>query len=304
MLWFKNAIVYQLNKDNIFDTQAITNAVNACPFVPCGNTDSMRSGWVSPFGESPDNPLVLDNNGQMLLRLKKEIKILPSSVIKQALAEKVTQQEQLFNRKLKKAEKLSLKDEVYIDLLPRAFSKYQFFWLWIDTVNKRVVVDSSSFKQAEDILALLRKEMGTLALTPYASDTPLEKILTKWVKESLSFPPIILGDEIELKDAVEESIVVKCKNQEINSQEIFVHIDSGKQISKLKLIDERGVSFILNRDYTLKRIKFDNAILDKNEDFLPEESNAKLEADFMLMTSQLTDTFKSMQKIIEEIITI
>lgn len=304
MLWFKNAIVYQLNKDNLFDTQAITNAVNACPFVPCGNTDSMRSGWVSPFGESQDNPLVLDNNGQMLLRLKKEIKILPSSVIKQALAEKVTQQEQLFNRKLKKAEKLSLKDEVYIDLLPRAFSKYQFFWLWIDTVNKRVIVDSSSFKQAEDILALLRKEMGTLALTPYASDTPLEKILTKWVKESLSFPPIILGDEIELKDAVEESIVVKCKNQEINSQEIFVHIDSGKQISKLKLIDERGVSFILNRDYTLKRIKFDNAILDKNEDFLPEESNAKLEADFMLMISQLTDTFKSMQKIIEEIITI
>ncbi|MBC9131650.1 recombination-associated protein RdgC [Frischella sp. Ac13] len=304
MLWFKNAIVYQLNKDNLFDTQAITNAVNACPFVPCGNTDSMRSGWVSPFGESQDNPLVLDNNGQMLLRLKKEIKILPSSVIKQALAEKVTQQEQLFNRKLKKAEKLSLKDEVYIDLLPRAFSKYQFFWLWIDTVNKRVIVDSSSFKQAEDILALLRKEMGTLALTPYASDTPLEKTLTKWVKESLSFPPIILGDEIELKDAVEDSIVVKCKNQEINSQEIFVHIDSGKQISKLKLLDERGMSFILNRDYTLKRIKFDNAILDKNEDFLPEESNAKLEADFMLMISQLTDTFKSMQKIIEEIITV
>lgn len=304
MLWFKNAIVYQLNKDNLFDTQAITNAVNACPFVPCGNTDSMRSGWVSPFGESQDNPLVLDNNGQMLLRLKKEIKILPSSVIKQALAEKVTQQEQLFNRKLKKAEKLSLKDEVYIDLLPRAFSKYQFFWLWIDTVNKRVIVDSSSFKQAEDILALLRKEMGTLALTPYASDTPLEKILTKWVRESLSFPPIILGDEIELKDALEENIVVKCKNQEINSQEIFVHIDSGKQVSKLKLIDERGVSFILNRDFTLKRIKFDNAIVDKNEDFLPEESDAKLEADFMLMTNQLTDTFKSVQKIIDEIITI
>lgn len=304
MLWFKNAIVYQLNKDNLFDTQAITNAVNACPFVPCGNTDSMRSGWVSPFGESQDNPLVLDNNGQLLLRLKKEIKILPSSVIKQALAEKVTQQEQLFNRKLKKAEKLSLKDEVYIDLLPRAFSKYQFFWLWIDTVNKRVIVDSSSFKQAEDILALLRKEMGTLALTPYASDTPLEKILTKWVRESLSFPPIILGDEIELKDALEENIVVKCKNQEINSQEIFVHIDSGKQVSKLKLIDERGVSFILNRDFTLKRIKFDNAIVDKNEDFLPEESDAKLEADFMLMTNQLTDTFKSVQKIIDEIITI
>lgn len=300
MLWFRNAIIYQLNKDNLLDIQLLEKAVNACPFVPCGNTDSTRSGWISPFGDEPENPLMLNVDGQILLRLKKEIKILPASVIKQALNEKITQQEQLLNRKLKKSEKLLLKEEIYIDLLPRAFSKYQLFWLWIDTKHKQVIVDTSSFKQAEDILALLRKEMGILSLTPYATDKPLEKTLTKWVRETLHFPPLLLGDEIELKDAIEESILVKCKNQDINSQEIFVHIDYGKQVSKLKLIDERGVSFILNRDCTLKNIKFDSTIVDKNEDFLPEEKNHKLTADFIIMTNTLFDTIEILQKTIEK----
>lgn len=301
MLWFKNAIIYQLNKDNLLDKQAIEQAVNACPFIPCCNIESTRSGWVSPYGEGENNPLLVEIDGQILLRLKKEIKILPASVIKQALNDKAAQQEQSLNRKLKKSEKLALKDEVYIDLLPRAFSKYQFVWLWIDTKQKQVIIDSSSFKQAEDILALLRKEMGSLALIPYSTEIPLEKSLTTWVKQSLHFPSILLGDEIELKDAIEENIIVKCKNQDVESQEIFVHIDSGKQVSKIKLIDESGVSFILNRDWTLKRIKFDNVILDKNEEFLPEEKNLKLEADFILMSNTLLKTLENLKNIINKL---
>lgn len=301
MLWFKNAIIYQLNKDNLLDKQAIEQAVNACPFIPCSNIESTRSGWVSPYGEGENNPLLVEIDGQILLRLKKEIKILPASVIKQALNDKAAQQEQSLNRKLKKSEKLALKDEVYIDLLPRAFSKYQFVWLWIDTKQKQVIIDSSSFKQAEDILALLRKEMGSLALIPYSTEIPLEKSLTTWVKQSLHFPSILLGDEIELKDAIEENIIVKCKNQDVESQEIFVHIDSGKQVSKIKLIDESGVSFILNRDWTLKRIKFDNVILDKNEEFLPEEKNLKLDADFILMSNTLLKTLENLKNIINKL---
>lgn len=296
MLWFKNAIIYQLNKDHLLDKQLVEQAINAVPFSPCGNTDSTKSGWISPYGENSNNPLILESEGQLLLRLKKETKILPSSVIKQALADRIAKQEAILNRKLKKTETATLKDEVFIDLLPRAFSKYQFFWLWIDTKQKRVIVDSASFKQAEDILALLRKEMGTLAITPLSSETPLDKTMTQWVRNTEQHPPILLGNEIELKDALQDNQIVRCKNQEMDSNEIFVHIDAGKQVSKLHLIDERGLAFILNRDYTLKRLKFDSSVLDKNEDFMPEEKDKKREADFILMTSTLSDTINSLIK--------
>ncbi|WP_392558946.1 recombination-associated protein RdgC [Orbus mooreae] len=294
MPWFKNAIIYQLNKDHLLDKQLVERAINACHFSPCGNTDSTKSGWISPYGEKSDNTLMLDVDGQLLLRLKKETKILPTSVIKQALAEKIAKQEAALSRKLKKTETAALKDEVFIDLLPRAFSKYQFFWLWIDTVQKRVIVDTASFKQAEDLLALLRKEMGTLAITPLSSETPLEKTMTTWVRNAERHPPLLLGNEIELKDALEDNQIVRCKNQEMDSNEIYVHIDAGKQVSKLQLVDERGVSFMLNRDYTLKRLKFDASVLDKNEDFMPEERDKKCEADFFIMTSTLSETINSL----------
>lgn len=298
MIWFKNAIIYQFNKDHLLDKKLIENAINACPFSPCGNTDSTKSGWVSPHGDKSEMPLMLDIDGQLLLRLKKESKMLPSSVIKQALMDKIAKQESLLNRKLKKTETATLKDEVFIDLLPRAFSKYQFFWLWIDTKYKRLIVDTSSFKQAEDLLALLRKEIGSLAVTPLSCETPLEKTMTDWVRNKQYHPPLLLGNEIELKDALEDNQIVRCKNQEMDSNEIFVHIDAGKLVSKLHLIDEGGVSFILNRDYTLKRIKFDGIVLDKNEDFMPEEKEQKFEADFFIMAETLSNTLNSLIKTI------
>lgn len=298
MLWFKNAIIYQLNKDNLLEKELIDKAINAWPFLPCGNTDSTKSGWISPYGENNDNPLMVDINGQLLLRLKKESKILPSTVIKQALNDKIEKQENMLGRKLKKIEQQSLKDEVLIDLLPRAFSKYHFFWLWIDTIEKRVIVDTSSFKQAEDILALLRKEMGSLAITPLSSQQPLDKIMTNWVRDGEQYPPLILGNEIELKDILEENQIVRCKNLEIDSPEVFIHIDAGKQVSKLHLVDERGISFILNKDYTLKRVKFDNDIVDKHDDFMPEEKDKKIEADFILMAKALSDSINSLIKTI------
>lgn len=296
MLWFKNAIIYQLNKDNLLEKELIDKAINASPFLPCGNTDSTKSGWISPYGENNDNPLMIDINGQLLLRLKKETKILPSTVIKQALNDKIAKQENMLGRKLKKIEQQSLKDEVFIDLLPRAFSKYHFTWLWIDTREKRVIVDTSSFKLAEDILALLRKEMGSLAITPLSSQQPLDKIMTNWVRNGEQHSPLQLGNEIELKDLLEENQVVRCKNIEIDSPEVFIHIDAGKQVSKLHLADERGLSFILNKDYTLKRIKFDSDIIDKNDDFMPEEKDKKIEADFIIMTKGLSDSINSLIK--------
>ncbi|XKM13908.1 recombination-associated protein RdgC [Orbaceae bacterium ac157xtp] len=301
MLWFRNAIVYELNQDNLLDLSLLQKAVDAKPFTPCGNTDSTRSGWISPYGEQSENPLLININGNILLRLKKETKILPSPVIKQALQDKIEKQEIALNRKLKKSEKLSLKDEVYIDLLPRAFSKFQFYWLWIDTNKRRVIVDSGSFKQAEEILATLRKEMGQLSLKPFETEQPLDKLLTKWVRESLNCPPLILGEEVELSDAVEEKTTVKCKNQDLTSNEIFVHIDAGKQVNKIKLYDEQGLSFVINRDCTLKRIKFDGAILDKNEDFMPEEKDRKLEADFILMAESLSNTIDNVISISKSI---
>ncbi|QYN45939.1 recombination-associated protein RdgC [Gilliamella sp. ESL0405] len=302
MLWFKNAIIYQLNSDSLLDKAVIEKALKSAPFTPCGNLDTSKTGWVSPYNDNNNEDYIVDMQGHLLLRIKKESKILPAPVIKQALLEKIDKQEQALSRKLTKNEKATLKDEVMIDLMPRAFSKYNHYWLWIDTHNKRIIIDCSSFKQAEDILAILRKQLGALALTPLSIDTPLEQVMTTWVKEKLNFAPFLLGDQAELKDPLEGNGIISCKNQDITSDEMFVHFESGKWISKIKIIDERGVNFIVNSDLTLKRIKFDSAILDENEDIGSDEMDKRLEADFFIMANTLANTINDFYITINQII--
>ena len=294
MLWFKNAIIYQLNNDNLLDKQTIEQALKSASFSPCGNLDTTKMGWVSPYNDNNLDDFIIDMQGHLLLRIKKETKILPAPVIKQALIDKIDKQEKALSRKLSKNEKATLKDEVMIDLMPRAFSKYNHYWLWIDTENRRIIIDCSSFKLAEDILAILRKELGSLALTPLSIDKPLEKIMTNWVKEKLNFPPFILGDEAELKDPLEGNGIINCKNQDITSDEMLVHLDSGKWVTKLKIIDERGINFIINPDLTLKKVKFDSIIMDENEDIGSDEFDKRLEADFYIMANTLSNSINDL----------
>ncbi|WP_294826336.1 recombination-associated protein RdgC [uncultured Gilliamella sp.] len=302
MIWFKNAIIYQLNKDTLLDKNAIEKAVTSALFTPCGSLDTEKMGWVSPYNDPNIGDVIVDMQGHLLLRIKKETKILPSPVIKQALLEKINKLEQALSRRLTKNEKATQKDVVMIDLISRAFSKYTHYWVWIDTINKRIIFDTSSFKQAEDILAILRKEMGALALTPLSTEKPLEQVMTTWVKEKFSLAPFILGDQAELKDPLEGNGIINCKNQEIASDEMMIHFDSGKWITKLKIIDERGVNFIVNKDLTFKQIKFDSSVLAENADFGVDEFDKRLEADFIIMANLLSKTINDLHTTLDAIL--
>lgn len=75
-----------------------------------------------------------------------------------------------------------MKDEVLHCLLPRAFSRFNQTFMWIDTVNDLIMVDAASAKRAEDILALLRKSLGSLPVVPLTLKNQIELTLTEWVR--------------------------------------------------------------------------------------------------------------------------
>ncbi|MEQ4542642.1 MAG: recombination-associated protein RdgC, partial [Pantoea agglomerans] len=119
MLWFKNMMVYRLNRDIPLSADEMEKQLDAFTFSPCGSQDMSKTGWVSPMGNRSD-ALTHENKGQIVICARKEEKILPSPVVKQALEAKIDKLESEQSRKLKKTEKDSLKDEVLHSLLPRA----------------------------------------------------------------------------------------------------------------------------------------------------------------------------------------
>ncbi|THA09428.1 recombination-associated protein RdgC [Rodentibacter pneumotropicus] len=295
MFWFKNAIIYRLTKSLNWDLIQLQNQLSDCAYVPCGAQDMSKFGWVSPLRGS--DVLHFSVGNQILLVAQKEEKILPANVVKRELDERIESLEQKENRKLKKVEKQILKDDVVMNLLPRAFSKNQHTALWIDTEQNLIYVDSASHKRAEDVLALLRKSLGSLPVVPLAFANEPSTVLTNWITQDSLPDWLIALEEAELF-GYQENSVIRCKKQPLENEEILALLqDDKKVVSKLALEWEDTLTFVFNEDCTLKRLKFADVVREKNDDILKEDFAQRFDADFVLMTGILA---KLTQNLLDE----
>ncbi|ABR75211.1 recombination-associated protein RdgC [Actinobacillus succinogenes] len=285
MYWFKNAMIYRLTKKLDWSEEALQQNLTQNAYHPCGQSDMSRFGWSTPLRGA--ELLHFSVGKQILLVAHKEEKIIPSHVVKRELDNRIDELEQKENRKLKKTEKQALKDDVVSVLLPRAFSKNQQTAIWINTETNLIYIDAASSKRAEDVLALLRKSLGSLPVVPLAFANEPALMMTNWIARNEMPQYLTALEEAELK-AADDKGIIRCKNQPLDSEEILSHLEKGKFITKLALDWETHLSFVLNDDGTLKRLKFADNIREKNDDILKEDYAQRFDADFILMTGELT----------------
>ena len=283
MFWFKNAMIYRLTKSLDWSEKTLSDALENNQYHSCNQSEMSKFGWSTPLKGS--ELLYFTVGKQILLLAQKEEKILPAHVIKRELDARVEKLEQAENRKLKKVEKQTLKDDVVATLLPRAFSKYQQTTLWIDAENNLIYVDAASAKRAEEALALLRKSLGSLPVVPLTFANEPSLVMQEWVAKE-SIPQWLVSlEEAELRDV--NNGVIRCKQQALDSDEILSLVNS-KYVTKLALEWEEHLSFVLNEDCSLKRLKFADQIREKNDDILKEDYAQRFDADFVLMTGILS----------------
>lgn len=283
MFWFKNAMIYRLTKSLDWSEKTLSDALENNQYHSCNQSEMSKFGWSTPLKGS--ELLYFTVGKQILLLAQKEEKILPAHVIKRELDARVEKLEQAENRKLKKVDKQTLKDDVVATLLPRAFSKYQQTALWIDAENNLIYVDAASAKRAEEALALLRKSLGSLPVVPLSFANEPSLVMQEWVAKE-SIPQWLVSlEEAELRDV--NNGVIRCKQQALDSDEILSLVNS-KYVTKLALEWEEHLSFVLNEDCSLKRLKFADQIREKNDDILKEDYAQRFDADFVLMTGILS----------------
>lgn len=286
-MWFKNIKAYQLTQPLSLDDSDLERVLGEHAFRPCGSQDVATMGFASPFSQAGKSGTMFHVVQQRYwITVKKQEKILPAAVINAELEEMVTKIEMETGSPVGKKAKADLKQEIQTKLLPQAFTKNSYTHGFISLPDNVVIIDASSDGKAEAFLALVRKAIGSLPVVPLARHS-LQSELTHWVTDATP-DGIELLEEAEFKSTDDAGSVISCKNQPLDSDEISIHLDAGKLVQKVAFEYQDTLTAIIAEDGSIKRIKFTDRIKEETEDVPKDQVEARLDAEFALMSAELS----------------
>lgn len=285
-MWFKNLCPYRLLQPFQLSAEELEDKLAAAAFTPCGNLDMQSRGWVAPMGKEGVQ-LVHAANGAYLLCLREESKLLPASVVREALYARIAEREEKEMRKVRKREREQLKEEIIFELLPRAFTRSRQTYAYIDTVGGWLAVDCGSWRQAEAFTEYLRECLGTLPIAPPATTDAPQSIMTDWLANDRLPHDLELGEEAVFEDPATEGCEIRCKRQDLYADEIKGHLKSGKRIRRLALSWGERLSCVVDADYSLKRMKFGDVVKEAAANSDPQTYAEQFDADFTLLVLEL-----------------
>lgn len=282
-MWFKNLLTYRLTQDVPFEAEALEAALASKPARPCASQELTTYGFVAPFGKGEDAPLVHVSGEFLLIAARKEERILPSSVVNDAVKEKVEEIETEQMRKVYKKERDQIKDEIIQAFLPRAFIRRSMIFAAIAPRLGMILVNSASAKRAEDLLSTLREVMGSLPVRPATVKIAPAATMTDWVKSQQAAEGFYVLDECELRDTAEDGGIVRCTRQDLTGEEIQLHLSTGKVVTQLALAWQDKLSFVLDDKMVIKRLKFEELLQEQAEQDGGDEAAQQFDASFLLM---------------------
>ncbi len=287
-MWFKNLAIFRLTESFTLSATDLAKKLEQMPFRPCGKHEDSSFGWTAPLGRNSEL-LVHQANGFMMICAKKEEKVLPTAVINEMVQEKVLELETKQGSKLSRKERNSLKDEIIFELLPKAFSFSRIAYAYIDPKGGWVVVDAASAKKAEDLLSSVRRCLGSFPIVPLNTVEKPSMVMTEWLMKNQAPKGIGIEDECELRSPEDEGGILRCKNHDLALPEIKNHLQKGKLVIKLALNWEDRISFILDEELAVKRLRLLDVIQDQITDINAETDAERFDADFSIMTLEFAN---------------
>jgi recombination associated protein RdgC len=268
---FKSIRIYSIAPDWRAPTPAaLEPALKKHAFSPLGATEKESVGWVSPRPQEY-SPLIEAIGGQWIFKIQTERKSVPGGVLKKAVEARCKKIEEDTGRKVGRKEKKELKEEIELELLPRAFSKTGSTLVWLDPKNHRLVVGTSSQRAADDVVAKLietTQDAGCIIpLTHLQTERSPSAAMSQWLLDKDAPAGFTLDRDLELKQLDEEKSVVRYARHNLEIDEVVEHIKAGKVPTQVAMTWDSRVSFVLCADLSIKKIELlEEVFSDMSED--------------------------------------
>jgi len=284
-MWFKNLQIYRIKSEWQLgaEVEALQCHLARHAWHPGGSMDVQSLGWV-PVREH--GGLVHTVNGQLMLTMRAEKKLLPASVINQVVRTRAQELEERQGFKPGRKQMKDIKERVTDELLPRAFNVHHDTRVWIDPVNRWLVIDTASSGKADEVLDLLFKSLDPCPVEPLHVAQSPAAAMTAWLAAGAAPANFTIDQDTELRPAGDRRAAVRYVHHAMDADDANKHIAEGKHCTRLALTWDDRVSFVLTDDLDIKRvspldvIREDNAAAFANDD-------ERFDADMVLMTGEL-----------------
>lgn len=280
-MWFRNLQLYRLAPGLALDADRLDERLAARPLTPCGGLERQRTGWLPAHGED----YVYGQNGQFLVALGIEDKLLPAAVVRQMAEEKIAEVAATEGYRPGARRRKEIREQIEDELLPRAFVKRGTVHAWIDPVNGWLAIDAASAAKAEAVVKLLAESVPDIAVRlPHTQRSP-GAAMTGWLAEGEAPAGFSIDRDCELRQPGEERATVRYVRHALDGEEIGQHIAAGKQATRLGLTWADRISFVLTDRLEIKRLQFLDVLKEQSEQ--ADDAEAMFQIEFALMSGEL-----------------
>ena len=286
---FKNLRILRFDPATFPDTEVLEGELAKRGLEPLAALERERHGFVPP---GPDGTLVHAHDSYRLLALGSERKLLPTSVVRQTADQRAARIEQAQGRPPGKRQLRELRDQVESELLARAFTLRQSTRIWFDLESGFLLLDSGSTKFEETLLEVWHQTVSDVPLQRLDTErTPLSA-MTHWVASGEAPVGFSIDQEAELRSAAAGQATVRYLRHTLDGAEIRRHISNGKQCTRLAMTWKERISFLLNEDFSLKRLQWVDTESDGNGSEVSDED--RFDVDFVLSSGDLAGLCKDL----------
>ena len=294
-MWFRNLTLFRFSENTAKSIKTLEAKLDKHRLRPPGPIELATSGFVSPLGR--DEEVLTHRVGDyVLVHMANEARLLPNSVVSDELSARLKKIAEKEQRRIGAKERKRLKDKVLTDLLPRAFTKMSRTPCYVSLKTGWVALDTASRKSAEAGVTQLREALGSFPAVPMAAEESPRALMTDWLIRGKLPAGLVLGDECELRDPAETGATVRCRRQDLETDEVREHLKSGKQVFQLGLIFEDRIGFVLGEDLTVRKLRFLDQVQDELGETDRDSSVAELDAVFTLMTLELERLLQKLEQ--------
>ncbi len=281
-MWFKNLKIYRLSAPLSDYAEKLQAGLKRHAFRSGTNLEMQSIGWIAPReGGELAHPVA----GRFLLSMRAEKKLLPPSVIAQVARARAEEIEEQQGYKPGRKQMKEIKERVADELLPRAFSVYRDTRVWIDPVNRWLVIDTASSSKADEVIGLLAKTVDPMPLENlYVAQSPAAA-MTGWLAEDEAPSNFTIDQDTELRSSGTSGAAVRYLKHSIDAEDARRHIQSGKQCTRLAMTWADRVSFVLTEGLDIRRVS-PLDVLKEGADY-SQNDDEKFDSDMVLMTGEL-----------------